>query len=102
MQRIRGAYSSGRYAATTENIVTMPSSAPTKPTVISSGSAVRNSATSGNIHTAQIAHPIRQSGRRPYRSPSIAISGVTRPLIATDTMMQASIAVRLTVRCSAA
>lgn len=65
MHRTRGSYSSGRYAATTANIVMNASIAPRNPVNISSGSAVCSSATIGNIHSALAAHPVRQSGRRP-------------------------------------
>lgn len=65
MHRTLGSYSSGRYAATTANIVTNASSAPRIPANISTGRAVWSRPAIGNIHRALAAHPARHIGRRP-------------------------------------
>lgn len=96
MQRTRGSYSSGRYAAITANIVMKAIIAPRNPRNISNGSPVASSATIGNIHSAAAAHPARHNGRRPYRSPSSAATGVSEPFTSTAAMMQVSMTARLT------
>ncbi|GAA0408916.1 hypothetical protein GCM10010357_32420 [Streptomyces luteireticuli] len=70
--------------------------APVKPSSISAGRPVCNSATSGNIHRAVATQPVRHIVRRPTRSPIRASGGVASPMTATAAITQPSITVRPT------